>query len=36
VKAHALPLVGVVGGLAVIGFVWWWMRRRRTGKLLEE
>ena len=36
VKAHALPLVGVVGGLAVLGFAWWWMRRKRAGKTMEE
>jgi len=35
VAHHALPLVAVVGGLAVIGFGWWWMKRRRAGKLLE-
>ena len=33
VKAHALPLVGVVGGLAVLGFAWWWLRKKRAGKL---
>jgi membrane protein YqaA with SNARE-associated domain len=36
VKAHALPLVGVVGGLAVLGFAWWWVRRKRAGKTMEE
>jgi membrane protein YqaA with SNARE-associated domain len=36
VKTHALPLVAVVGVLAVVGFVWWWMRKRRAGKLLED
>ena len=35
VKAHALPLVAVVGGLAAVGFAWWWMRKKRAGKLLE-
>jgi membrane protein YqaA with SNARE-associated domain len=32
VEHHALTLLGVVGGLAVIGFGWWWMRRRRKGE----
>jgi membrane protein YqaA with SNARE-associated domain len=35
VAHHALPVVGMVGGLAVIGFGWWWMRRKRRGTLLE-
>jgi membrane protein YqaA with SNARE-associated domain len=35
VAHHALPIMGVVGGLAAIGFVWWWMRRKRKGPLLE-
>jgi membrane protein YqaA with SNARE-associated domain len=29
VAHHALTLLCVVGGLAVIGFAWWWMKRRR-------
>ena len=29
VQHHALKLLAVVGGVAVIGFAWWWMRRRR-------
>jgi membrane protein YqaA with SNARE-associated domain len=36
VAHHALPLVGIVGLLALIGFAWWWMRRRRAIKLLES
>ncbi|MGA2672477.1 MAG: VTT domain-containing protein [Terracidiphilus sp.] len=36
VKAHALPLVAIVGALAVVGFIWWWMRKKRAGKLLED
>jgi membrane protein YqaA with SNARE-associated domain len=35
VAHHALPVVGVVGLVALIGFGWWWMRRRRTVKPLE-
>jgi membrane protein YqaA with SNARE-associated domain len=30
VEHHALGALGIVGGLAAIGFAWWWMRRRRT------
>ncbi len=33
VEHHGLPLLAVVGGLAVAGFAWWWMRKRRAGKL---
>ena len=29
---HALPTLGIVGGVAVIGFGWWWMRKRRRGE----
>jgi Predicted membrane protein len=36
VAHHALPVVAVIGLLAVIGFAWWWMRKKRTGKLLED
>jgi membrane protein YqaA with SNARE-associated domain len=36
VEHHALTLLAVVGGLAVIGFSWWWIRKRRSGKLLED
>jgi membrane protein YqaA with SNARE-associated domain len=35
VAHHALPLMGVVGLLAVGGFAWWWFRKKRTGKLTE-
>jgi len=35
VRRHALPLVGLVGVLAVGGFAWWWLRKKRSGKLLE-
>ena len=30
VQHHALVLLAVVGGLALVGFGWWWMRRKRT------
>jgi membrane protein YqaA with SNARE-associated domain len=30
VEHHALAALGIVGGLAAIGFAGWWMRRRRT------
>jgi len=33
VAHHALTVVAIVGGLALIGFTWWWMRRKRAGKL---
>lgn len=34
---HALPTVGVVGGLAVIGFAVWWLRKKRSGQFkLDE
>jgi membrane protein YqaA with SNARE-associated domain len=36
VAHHALPVVAVVGALAIAGFAWWWMRKRRAGKLLED
>ena len=36
VEHHALPLVAIVGALAILGFTWWWMRRKRGGKLLED
>jgi membrane protein YqaA with SNARE-associated domain len=35
VKRHALPVMAVVGVLAVGGFAWWWFRKRRAGKLME-
>ena len=30
VEHHALTMLGIVGGLALIGFAWWWMRKRKT------
>jgi membrane protein YqaA with SNARE-associated domain len=36
VKLHALPVVAVVGVLAVAGFAWWWFRKKRAGRLLED
>ena len=36
VAHHALPLVLIVGALAVAGFAWWWLRKKRTGRLLED
>jgi membrane protein YqaA with SNARE-associated domain len=36
VENHALPVVAIVGALAIIGFAWWWMRKKRAGKLLED
>jgi len=36
VAHHRLALVGIVGVLAMVGFVWWWMRKKRTGKLLAD
>ncbi|MDR3751944.1 MAG: VTT domain-containing protein [Terracidiphilus sp.] len=35
VAHHGLALLGIVGGLAAIGFAWWWMKKRRSGKLEE-
>src|ERR1700683_5279848 len=34
VKRHALPVMAVVGVLAVGGFAWWWFRKKRAGKLM--
>src|ERR1035437_2491356 len=28
---HGLTLLTVVGGIAVIGFLWWWKRRKQAG-----
>jgi membrane protein YqaA with SNARE-associated domain len=36
VEHHRLALVGIVAGLALIGFAWWWIRKKRSGKLLED
>jgi len=36
VAHHAMPVVGVIGSLAVIGFAWWWIRKKRVGKLLQS
>ena len=36
VAHHALPVVAVVGVLAIVGFAWWWMRKKRAGKLMED
>ena len=33
VKSHGLLLMGVVCGLAAIGFAWWWIRKKRAGNL---
>src|SRR5271166_3478331 len=30
VAHHALPVVGIVGLLAVGGFAWWWFRKKRA------
>jgi hypothetical protein len=35
VKAHALPLVAAVCGLAVVGFAWRRLQKRRDGKLRD-
>jgi membrane protein YqaA with SNARE-associated domain len=29
VKQHALAVMAVVGGIAIVGFGWWWIKRRR-------
>jgi membrane protein YqaA with SNARE-associated domain len=36
VAHHSLYLVGIVGGLAIVGFALWWMRKKRNGKMLED
>jgi membrane protein YqaA with SNARE-associated domain len=36
VAHHSLPVVAIVGALAVVGFAWWWIKKRRAGKLLED
>jgi membrane protein YqaA with SNARE-associated domain len=35
VERHAVPLVLIVGALAVAGFALWWRRKKRSGKLME-
>ena len=30
VEHHALTMLGIVGGLALIGFAWWWMRKKKS------
>jgi membrane protein YqaA with SNARE-associated domain len=30
VQHHALAGLGIVGGLAVIGFAWWWVKKKRV------
>jgi membrane protein YqaA with SNARE-associated domain len=30
VQHHALTLLAIVGGLALIGFAWWWRKRKRV------
>ena len=36
VRQHALPVMGVAGALAVIGFGWWWLKRRRPRAELQS
>jgi membrane protein YqaA with SNARE-associated domain len=36
VAHHSMPVVAVVGALAVLGFAWWWIKRKRAGKTLED
>jgi membrane protein DedA with SNARE-associated domain len=33
VERHALAVLAIVGGLAVIGFVLWWRKKRRRGEV---
>jgi membrane protein YqaA with SNARE-associated domain len=35
VRRHALPVVALVGVVAVAGFAWWWFRKKRADRLLE-
>ncbi len=30
VQHHALSVLALVGGVAIIGFAWWWKKRKRT------
>jgi membrane protein DedA with SNARE-associated domain len=36
VEHHALSLLLVVGGMALIGFAIWWRRKRKTGEIPEH
>jgi membrane protein YqaA with SNARE-associated domain len=36
VAHHALRVVAIVGGLALLGFTGWWIRKKRSGHLLED
>jgi membrane protein YqaA with SNARE-associated domain len=36
VEHHALPVVAIVGVIALCGFTWWWIRKKRSGKLLAD
>ncbi len=36
VARHAVPVVLIVGALAVAGFAMWWRRKKRSGTLLED
>jgi len=33
VAHHGLALLGIVSGVAAIGFAWWWIAKKRAGKL---
>jgi membrane protein DedA with SNARE-associated domain len=33
VQHHALTALGVVGGLAVVGFALWWIKKRQSGEI---
>jgi hypothetical protein len=33
VERHALLVLAVVGGLALIGFALWWRKKRRRGEV---
>jgi len=36
VEHHALTVLLVVGGIALIGFAIWWRRKRKTGEMPEH